>query len=1266
MSNKHKNMDKTKKSEGFLSTILDYLPDAYYLHDSNGNILDINNTFERITGFKKKELIGKNLFKLNIIPESEYSKTQNRNMSGKFTGPNEFTIIKKDKSKAAVSIKTYPVNINKKALTLGILYDIAALKKADKKIAEDRSFLRTLIDNVPDAIWFKDTDSRFVICNKKTAIDLGKEYPQEIIGKSDFDLLPEDIAESLYKEEQKILKTGKPQINKEIPSRDKKKWGLNTKIPLKDTKGNIIGLLGINRDIAKQKTAEIELQQYKDHLEKIVEARTRELEQANIQLKIENLERKKVENELKHRIKFEQLIKKLSTGFINLTPDEIDEGVNEALEEIGEFLGADRSYVFLFHEDGTKMSNTNEWCAKGIEQQISKLQDLPPTMLPWFFNKISSLEDIFIPKVGKLPLEASIEKQHFQEQKIKSVAALPLAYFGKTLLGFFGIDSVKKEKEWSEDEIELLKISGEFFASAIERKKTLESLRKSESMLQLVLDNIPQRIFWKDKDSVYLGCNKRFAIDAGVKAPEEVVGKTDYDLAWKTEEADLFIEWDKRVMYTNTPEYHIIEPQLQADGKQAWLDTNKIPLHNSNGDVIGILGTYSDITEKFKIEQVIQESEERFRELAELLPEIVFEMNKNGTLTYVNRKAYEKSGYSKEDFAKGFKSFNFLIEDDRKRAKKNSNKALKGEDVTASEYTALKKDGSTFPVLVTLGPIYQEGKISGLRGIVFDITEHKKSENLTQALYNISKAVHSTTSLDELFVSIHNSLNKILDTKNFYIALYNRIKDLITFTYWTDEKDDFPEIKGAKESGSLTAEVINTKKPLLIHKDDLVEKFSKKQLKQWGEIPEVWLGVPLKIKNNVIGVIAVQSYTDPSLYSKSDIRLLESVAEQVAVAIERKRSEEALKESEEKYRHLIEQSNDAIYLLYNRKFVLINRKFNELFGVDLEKVNSPEFDFINLVAPKSRDYIEERNKRIEAGEKVEPRYEFTAIDKNGIEIEVETSVSYVKYGDGLATQGILRDITERKKAEAEKKKLEERLFHAHKMESIGRLAGGIAHDFINSLTIIKGHTQLLEMKLYQLNYDDDSTVEIIVKEIEKAKKLTRQLLDFAKKSEFHPEKLNVNTIIKDTVLVMKKILEENIDIDLKLGKKIKIIEGDKNQLNQVMTNIIINAKDAMPEGGKLTIKTECILIDKNLLSKHPEIKEGEYVKTSIEDSGTGMTKKVKENIFEPFFTTKEQGKGSGLGLAAVYGIIKNHQGYIYCTTKRKKGTTFTIFLPVIK
>ncbi|MFC1724859.1 PAS domain S-box protein [candidate division KSB1 bacterium] len=1170
---------------------------------------------------------------------------------------------KKDRTLVTVEVSGNIISYSgKKALCI-VSRDVTAWKEAKEKLANERYLLRTLIDNIPDAIWIKDTKGKFLISNKATARDIGVKSPENIIGKTDFDFLPKDTAKELFSDEQKIVYSGKPQLYKEVPSKDGQKWGLNTKVPLRDNKNQIIGLVGINRDIAKQKNTEIELKKYKDQLEELVEERTKELKLINKRLKNEVSERKKAESELKYRFEFEQLIKNLSSRFINLNPEDIDTGINQALKAIGEFLKVDRSYVFLFHDYGTKMSNTHEWCAKGIKSQIENLKNLPVDIFPWWMQKLNRLENIYIPSVSDLSVEANTERELLQMQKIKSVVGVPMVYFGKTLVGFIGFDSVRREKEWSDDNISLVKLTGELFVTALERKKAGETLHYSQEMLQHVLDNIPQRIFWKDINSVYRGCNRVFAEAAGGREPEDIIGRTDYDLRWSKEKADYFTASDKCVIESDLPEYHSIESQTSTDGNQIWLDISKIPLHDGEGNVIGVLGTSVDMTDRIRSEQELEESEERFRQLAALLPEVVFEMDKSGKLIFINRKAYKILGFTPDEFEKGL-SFNKLLAPEcRKSAREIAKKLMNEEEVEIPEYTAQRKDGTTFPVLIRFTTIYRDGKVFGLRGILFNITERKKGENITTALYSISKAVHSTISLEDLFKTIHNALSTIIDTTNFYIASYIKENDIIEFTYWQDQKDDFPVITNAKESGSLTAEVINKKKPLLIYENDLNNKFSKKELKQWGAIPKVWLGVPLKIKDSVIGVMTVQSYVDPNLYSKKDIKLLESVSEQVAVAIDRKRSEEALRESEEKYRMFIEQSNDAIYILHGKKFLLINKKFEEIFGVTLEEVNNPDFDFINLVAPSSRPLIEERSRRLQRGEKLEPKYEFTALDKNGKDIEVETSVSYIKYKNLYATQGILRDLTERKKTEEEKKKLEEQLFQAHKMESMGRLAGGVAHDFINMLSIIKGHAQLLEIRYSGKAKTRDKTVEIIISEIEKATELTRKLLDFARGSDFYPEPVNINSIMKNTLLILDKILGINIKLKFQFEKNVYIVEADKNQIEQVLTNIVINARDAMPEGGDLIIKTENVSIKTGNDFLPPEFRPGKYVKISIKDTGVGMQKNIEDRIFEPFFTTKEKGKGTGLGLAAVYGIIKLHRGFIYCNSKRDEGTTFNIYLP---
>ncbi len=259
---------------------------------------------------------------------------------------------------------------------------------------------------------------------------------------------------------------------------------------------------------------------------------------------------------------------------------------------------------------------------------------------------------------------------------------------------------------------------------------------------------------------------------------------------------------------------------------------------------------------------------------------------------------------------------------------------------------------------------------------------------------------------------------------------------------------------------------------------------------------------------------------------------------------------------------------------------------------------------------------------------------------------------------------IHRTKLEKIKAEEENKQLEEQLFRAQKMESVGRLAGGIAHDFNNVLTSIMGYAEIMQLKYEGVSTSETKSLDIILKNVGRAAVLTGQLLTFSRKSESNFAPLIINQIIKDTIKITEKIFEKNINVKYDFEKNICVIEADKNQLDQIITNLTINAKHAMPDGGDIIFKTENVFLDKEYENKYVNFKPGHYVALSITDTGTGMPKEVKEKIFEPFFTTKEEGKGTGLGLATVYGIIKKHKGYINVYSEPGEGTTFNLYFPV--
>lgn len=245
----------------------------------------------------------------------------------------------------------------------------------------------------------------------------------------------------------------------------------------------------------------------------------------------------------------------------------------------------------------------------------------------------------------------------------------------------------------------------------------------------------------------------------------------------------------------------------------------------------------------------------------------------------------------------------------------------------------------------------------------------------------------------------------------------------------------------------------------------------------------------------------------------------------------------------------------------------------------------------------------------------------------------------------------------------ERKKLEEQLFQSQKMESIGRLAGGIAHDFNNTLTGIMGYAELLKMKFNDPDSFEGEAVSVILESTERAANLTKQLLGFARGGKYLPVPLNINDAIKSTNMLTNKSLSGNVNVTFYLNPDINSVKADKSQMEQVIANLIINAKDAMPDGGHLLFETENVYLDESFGSKYANFKAGNYVKFSVIDNGTGIPKDLHKKVFEPFFTTKRVGEGVGFGLATVYGIVKNHEGYVELFSEVNEGTRISVYLP---
>jgi PAS domain S-box-containing protein len=373
---------------------------------------------------------------------------------------------------------------------------------------------------------------------------------------------------------------------------------------------------------------------------------------------------------------------------------------------------------------------------------------------------------------------------------------------------------------------------------------------------------------------------------------------------------------------------------------------------------------------------------------------------------------------------------------------------------------------------------------------------------------------------------------------------------------------------------------------------------------------------------------------------------------------ERKRVEEALIESEQNYRALFEESKDVIYMSTPEgKFLDINSAGIELFGYP-SKEEILRIDITNDLYANPDD--REKFQQVLARQGYVKDYEVVFKRKDGEHIIVLLTSTAVldEKARIIAYRGIMKDITERKR-------LEQQLLQAQKMEAIGQLAGGIAHDFNNILTAIIGFGTLLKI---ETSKDDllRSYVTQILTSAERAANLTQALLAFSRRQIISPRPMNLNEIIQGVERLLSRLIGEDIELSTFLTDKELTVMADSGQIETVLMNLATNARDAMPDGGSLIIKTELTEINHEFIKAYGYGRPGFYALISVEDTGHGMDEKTKERIFEPFFTTKEVGKGTGLGLSMVYGIIQQHDGYINVYSEPGKGSTFKIYLPLIK
>jgi len=610
-------------------------------------------------------------------------------------------------------------------------------------------------------------------------------------------------------------------------------------------------------------------------------------------------------------------------------------------------------------------------------------------------------------------------------------------------------------------------------------------------------------------------------------------------------------------------------------------------------------------------EEAMLESEEKYRKLFHHSNDGIFLHDFEGNIIDVNQKVLDCFGYTKPEMLAA--KIPLLHPPEALTKSKWAFETIIRYGFVNFEIDFIRKNGEVFPAEVS-SSLFKIGGKQVIQGIVRDVTDRKKiMETLRESEEKFRSIFHAET--DAIMVFDAETF-RFLEANDATLDLYG---------YTQEEFLKLTPVDISSDPGKTYKAVSKIATHQLVDEVGLLERKHKK-------------------KDGTIFSTEITS----SIFFLRGRKMICGIVRDIS---ERKAAEEALRESEERYRLLVENANDAIFIIEDGIIKFPNLKTEEMTGYSEKELS--EIPFINIIHPDDREMILKRRRKRLLGEKPPSTYSFRMINKSGDELLVQINTVLIAWEGRPATINFIRDITEQKRLEAQ-------LQQAQKMEAMGTLAGGIAHDFNNLLMGIQGRTSLMLM-------DSDASHSYFehLKGIEdyiiSAADLTKQLLGFARGGKYEIKPTDLNELIINENRMFGRTRKE-INIQEKLEENLWSVEVDQRQIEQVLLNIYVNAWQAMPGGGDLYIQTENTIIDEEY-SKSYQVALGKHVKISITDTGMGMDEAIQHRIFDPFFTTKEMGRGTGLGLASAYGIIKNHNGFIDVYSEKGEGTTFNIYLP---
>ena len=776
--------------------------------------------------------------------------------------------------------------------------------------------------------------------------------------------------------------------------------------------------------------------------------------------------------------------------------------------------------------------------------------------------------------------------------------------------------------------------------SAVEARSAADS-----ACLEALLENNPLGIVVLDLEGCVHTCNPAFEALFGYSIHEIRGARLDalLALAAQTEDAQRLTQRAARGEVVRS-----IGQRRRRDGQIVDVQIVGVPLE-VGGKRSGSFAMYEDISERIRAEEARCRAEEKFRGLFENAVEGIFLTTADGRYLSVNPALARMCGYRSPDEMIATVSNAAQIYAEPEFRETFRQLIEERGIIEGLEYQLLRKDGTKVWISENAHAVRDAaGAIVSYEGTVQDISERKRSELERQATTEIIHSVNVTDNLDDLLRMIHGALGKVLYAENCFVALFEPSTGMFHFPFIVDHYDVAPPPQ--KIGRSCTAYVYRTGEPMLIPQNVFDRLVEQGDVELVGTPSPSWLGVPLRTPAATIGVLVVQHYEKESAYTERDLEFLSSVGGQIALAIERKRAETKIRESEARLRVLVEQLPAVLWTVDS------DLRFTSAVGAGLARLGLKPDELVGKFLHEYFETLDEdflpvaSHRRAVAGEPVTFHIEW-----KGGSYACHAEPLHDAAGRALGAICMSLDVTDRKQ-------LEEQFRQAQKMEAVGRLAGGIAHDFNNLLMVIQGYADLLAERLAPAD-PLRKNAEQIRTAAQRAASLTRQLLAFSRKQMLAPSVISIDSVVADMEKILQRLIGEDVQLETHSQEELWPVKADRSQIEQVIMNLAINARDAMPDGGRLMLETANVELDSSFSRHSVVMAPGQYVMLAVTDNGCGMCAETQAHLFEPFFTTKEKGKGTGLGLATVYGIVKQSGGYIWVYSEPGKGTTFKVYLP---